>query len=142
MLRWVIISSIRRETEWTFEEHGYLSIYRASVMSGCHAGVNVLLKEFMPKAVYVHCANHRLNLVINDTCKIVVYMTNYFSILSSLHSFFTESGVTNRYFKEAQQQLGLGDCSPQNLRGCDSSLFPCCSGIIYAETLGKYPLGF
>lgn len=80
-------------------------------MSGCHAGVHVLLKEFMPKAVYVHCATHRLSLVINDTCRVVVYMTDYFSILSSVHSFFTESGVTNRYFKQAQKELGLGDYS-------------------------------
>jgi len=80
-------------------------------MSGCHAGVHVLLRRFMPKGVYVHCAAHRLNLVIRDICNVVVYMADYFSILSNLHSFFTASGVTNQYFKHAQESLGLGNCS-------------------------------
>lgn len=83
----------------------------ASVMSGCHAGVHVLLKKFMPKGIYVHCSAHRLNLVISDTCRVVVYMADYFSIVSNLHSFFTESGVSNQCFKHAQQLLGLGECS-------------------------------
>ncbi|CAF2855335.1 unnamed protein product [Rotaria sp. Silwood2] len=48
-------------------------------MSGCAAGVHVLLKKYMPKGIYIHCAAHRLNLVINDTCKVV-----YFSEGSSL----------------------------------------------------------
>ncbi|CAF2098646.1 unnamed protein product, partial [Rotaria magnacalcarata] len=34
-------------------------------------------------------------------------MSDYFSILSNIHSFFTESGVTNMYFKIAQQELDL-----------------------------------
>ena len=64
-------------------------------MSGCHAGVHVLLRKYMPKSIYIHCSAHRLNLVINDTCKVVCYMSDYFSILSNIHSFFIESSVTN-----------------------------------------------
>ncbi|CAF1263221.1 unnamed protein product [Adineta ricciae] len=79
----------------------------ASVTSGCHAGVHVHLRKFMPKAVYVHCSAHRLNLVISDTCKAVYYMLDYFSIVVNIYSFFTESGVTNAYFKKAQKELGL-----------------------------------
>ncbi len=78
-------------------------------MSGCHARLHALLKEYMPKGIYLHCSVHRLNLVINDTCKVVSYMSDYFSIVSKIHSFFTESGVTNAFFKQAQQQLGLGN---------------------------------
>jgi len=78
-------------------------------MSGCNAGVHALLrKDHMPKGIYIHCSAHRLNLVINDTCKAVVYISDYFSIVASIHSFFTESGVTNSYFKQAQKELGLG----------------------------------
>ena len=31
-------------------------------MSGCAAGVHVLLKKYILKAVYIHCAAHRRNL--------------------------------------------------------------------------------
>lgn len=84
-------------------------IHSASVMSGCHAGVHVHLKKVMPKAIYIHCSAHRLNLVISDTCKVVYYMSDYFSIVANVYSFFTESGVTNSYFKQAQKQLGLSE---------------------------------
>lgn len=62
----------------------------------------------MPKGIYIHCSAHRLNLVINDTSKVICYLSDYFSILSNIHSFFTQSGVTNMYFKVAQQELDLG----------------------------------
>jgi len=78
-------------------------------MSGYHAGVHVFLRKFMPKGIYLHCSAHRLNLLICDTCQVVCYMLDYFSIVSNIHSFFTESGVTNTYFKQAQKELGLGD---------------------------------
>lgn len=86
-----------------------LHIYSASVMSGCHAGLHVLLKEHMPHGIYIHCSAHRLNLVINGTCQVVYYILDYFSILSNIYSFFTESGVTNTYFKKAQQELNLSN---------------------------------
>jgi hypothetical protein len=87
----------------------FYHVDRASVMSGCHAGVHVHLRKLMPKAVYVHCSAHRLNLVIGDTCKVVCYMSDYFSIVLTIYSFFTESCVTSTYFKQAQKQLGLGN---------------------------------
>ena len=80
-------------------------------MSGCHAGVHVLLRKYMPKILYIHCFAHRLNLVIIDTCKVVCYTSDYFSILSNIHSFFIESGLTNMYCKIAQQELDLGNYS-------------------------------
>ncbi|CAF2082966.1 unnamed protein product [Rotaria magnacalcarata] len=86
-----------------------------SVMSGCAAGVHVLLEKYMPKGIYINCAAHRLNLVINDTCKVVCYMSDYFSIASQLYSFFTESAVTNIYFNKAQIDLGLVQSSTLKL---------------------------
>ncbi|CAF3965624.1 unnamed protein product [Rotaria magnacalcarata] len=87
----------------------------ASVMSGCAAGVHVLLKKYMPKGIYINCAVHRLNLAINDTSKAVCYMSDYFSIASQLYSFFTESAVTNIYFNKAQIDLGLVQSSTLKL---------------------------
>ena len=116
-------------------------------MSGNHAGLHVLLREHMPRGVYIHCSAHRLNLVISDTCKVVKYLADYFAIVSHIHSFFTESGVTNVYFKQAQKQLGLGNhySNPLLLKvdlcnmECEFAFF---STIVHLEAMGKYSMGF
>ena len=78
-------------------------------MSGQHNGVHVILQQnFMPKAIYIHCMAHRLNLVICHVCLIVPYIDEFFSIISKIHEYFTTSGVTNRYFCDAQKLLKLG----------------------------------
>ena len=40
----------------------------ASVMSGCNSGVQALIREKYPQAIYVHCYAHRLNLVLPSKC--------------------------------------------------------------------------
>ncbi|KAH7975511.1 hypothetical protein HPB52_002339 [Rhipicephalus sanguineus] len=40
-------------------------------MSGTSRGVQALFRQEVPQAVYVHCMNHRLNLVIVDVCKAI-----------------------------------------------------------------------
>ena len=42
----------------------------ASTMSGEKGGVQRLLKDKQPKALYTHCAGHSLNLVITGSCQI------------------------------------------------------------------------
>ena len=37
-----------------------------STMAGKENGVQARIKQDYPKAVFVHCASHRLNLVVND----------------------------------------------------------------------------
>ncbi|KAH9384745.1 hypothetical protein HPB48_026758 [Haemaphysalis longicornis] len=37
-----------------------------STMTGREAGVNRLIQNELPKALFFHCASHKLNLVIND----------------------------------------------------------------------------
>ncbi|CAF4495809.1 unnamed protein product [Rotaria sp. Silwood2] len=78
------------------------------VMSGKCAGLQTIMREeYMPKGVYIHCCTHRLNLVIVDVCKVVNYIGEFYSIMSSVYSFFTSSGVANEYFLDAQQKLRL-----------------------------------
>lgn len=78
-------------------------------MSGKHAGLQAILREnYMPRGIYIHCSTHRLNLVIVDTCKGVPYVDEFFSIMSKLHDYFSSSGVTNEYFRDAQQLLNIG----------------------------------
>lgn len=82
--------------------------HSASVMSGRHAGVQAILREeFMPKAVYIHCYVHRLNLVISDVCTSVSYVSEFYSIVRKIYTYFTASAVTNKCFQQAQSQLKL-----------------------------------
>ncbi|CAF2773271.1 unnamed protein product [Rotaria sp. Silwood2] len=77
-------------------------------MSGKSAGLQTIMREeYMPKGVYIHCCTHKLNLVIVDVCKVVNYIGEFYSIMSSIYSFFICSGVANKYFLGAQQKLKL-----------------------------------
>jgi hypothetical protein len=77
-------------------------------MSGKHAGVQAILrKKYMPSAIYVHCYAHRLNLVICDVSKAVPYLSEFYSILSKLHSYFSSS-VTREFLSNAQGELNTG----------------------------------
>lgn len=42
----------------------------ASNMSRARAGVKSIVQEAAPKAIYYHCAAHRLNLAVVSACKI------------------------------------------------------------------------
>ena len=78
-------------------------------MSGNNAGVQTLLREqYIPKAIYVHCYAHKLNLVICDVTTAVPYLSEFYSIISKICTYFHTSSVTNETFKLVQQQLNLG----------------------------------
>lgn len=78
-------------------------------MGGKHAGVQAILREqFMPKAIYIHCHVHRLNLVIADVCESVSDVCEFYAIVGKVHKYFTASSVTNEYFRDVQNQLKLG----------------------------------
>ncbi|CAF1268253.1 unnamed protein product [Rotaria sordida] len=80
----------------------------ASVMSGKNAGLQTILREqFMPKAIYIHCHVHRLNLVIVDVCLSLSYACEFYTIIKNIHKYFKASGVTNERFRDAQNQLKL-----------------------------------
>lgn len=53
----------------------------AAVMSGRHSGVQARLREKYPNAVYVHCANHCLQLSISDVCSAIPEADEFFSLL-------------------------------------------------------------
>ncbi|GFV36483.1 hypothetical protein TNCV_2260021 [Trichonephila clavipes] len=43
-------------------------------MSGAYGGLQKLIKDKQPRANYVHCSTHNLNLVLNDACNNVPHM--------------------------------------------------------------------
>ena len=65
----------------------------AAVMSGKCSGVQRRIKEIVPKAIYVHCLAHRLNLVLVQAVKSVVPVADFFATLQLCYNFLSGSNV-------------------------------------------------
>lgn len=63
----------------------------ASTMSGAYGGVQKFINDRQPLAVYIHCAAHNLNLVINDAVSAVREVQAFFTTLQELYAFFGHS---------------------------------------------------
>ena len=74
----------------------------ASVMSGRHDGVFEKLKVYYPWIIYVHCAAHRLNLVVTCYLSTSNQAKTVLSVYKALHHIFNVSN--NLEILEAQQK--------------------------------------
>jgi len=63
----------------------------AANMSGVYSGLQARIKHTQPLALYVHCAAHNLNLVINDSVKNITEIQNFYEKLECLYSYFANS---------------------------------------------------
>ena len=79
----------------------------ASVMSGESAGVQAILRVKYTNAIYVHCASHRLNLVLNTVCENVTEVKDFFELLNELPTFMSGS-KRHKIFLDIQKKLGHG----------------------------------
>ncbi|XP_066969183.1 zinc finger MYM-type protein 1-like [Macrobrachium rosenbergii] len=87
----------------------------ASVMSGTNSGVQKLFREeAAPEATYIHCYNHRLNLVIVDVLKSVKIADQFFGLLKSIYVFMS-SAVLHELFLQKRNKL-FPDKQPQKLK--------------------------
>jgi hypothetical protein len=57
-------------------------------MSGAYGGVQALIRQVQPNALYVHCAAHNLNLKINDSTKLSIEVESCFTTLEDIYTFF------------------------------------------------------
>ena len=72
----------------------------ASGMCGSKAGCQALLQKKAPRALYVHCSSHRLNLAIVSAIKIS-YFKNTESYLGEISRFFQYSAKRQRLLDKA-----------------------------------------
>ena len=61
-----------------------------STMAGKVSGVQKRIREIYPKAYFVHCASHQLNLVINDQNN-VMEIRNAVGVIKAIIVYFRES---------------------------------------------------
>ncbi|XP_076037155.1 zinc finger MYM-type protein 1-like [Oratosquilla oratoria] len=62
-----------------------------SNMQGKHNGVQQIVLDMNPRAFFVPCSAHSLNLVVNDAVKCCLQATNLFGIVQHLYHFFSIS---------------------------------------------------
>ena len=60
-------------------------------MKGKHSGVQARTLNINPKAVYVPCANHTLNLVVVDSANSSTKALTFFGVLTRLYVLFSSS---------------------------------------------------
>ncbi|KAF0751737.1 zinc finger MYM-type protein 1-like [Aphis craccivora] len=77
-----------------------------NVMSGHTGGVQAKLKEIHPKAIYVHCMAHKLNLVVIDMYKHLKDARNLFNGLEALYVHFNQP-TKNKKMTDIQEKLGV-----------------------------------
>lgn len=63
----------------------------ASVMSGVHGGVQKLIKDKFQYAYYIHCYAHQINLIMSQATSINTNVRIFFSDLSDITNFFSNS---------------------------------------------------
>uniref|UniRef100_A0A1X7V0P6 TTF-type domain-containing protein n=1 Tax=Amphimedon queenslandica TaxID=400682 RepID=A0A1X7V0P6_AMPQE len=77
----------------------------ASVMSGAYSGVKARIQQDNPRAIYIHCHAHQLNLALVDSCRSLSHASDFFSLIESLYVFISSS-VPHSLFLTKQKELG------------------------------------
>lgn len=83
----------------------------ASAMSGKRAGLKTLLQNDNPKAVYVHCYAHTLNLAMNDVFKIEGRLESTLSVCNEICKLVKNSPKRDallKMFKEEDMDTSPG----------------------------------
>ena len=75
----------------------------ASNMSGSRGGVQAIIARQNPKAIYVHCNSHVLNLCIVKTCQIAT-VKDMNGIMTDLAEFFWNSPKRQRLFERVLEK--------------------------------------
>ncbi|KAK3272642.1 hypothetical protein CYMTET_19074 [Cymbomonas tetramitiformis] len=80
----------------------------ASVMTGCEAGVGVRLRNTVePHMLAFHCLAHKLALCTKSAADGIEFFGNFDTILHSIASYFSRSGVRKKIFLDIQKALGF-----------------------------------
>lgn len=89
----------------------------ANNMKGTYGGVQKLIRDIEPNAVYVHCAAHNLNLVVNDAVKEVTEMQTFFETVQQIYNFFGHSikrwNILSSFLTNKESETGVSS-KPSN----------------------------
>lgn len=86
----------------------------ASNMSGIHTGVQKRILGLQPKALYVHCRNHVLNLALQDAASSVRCVRDVLSLTNDLAAFFRDSAKRTGVLESAISSAICGSTGAGN----------------------------
>ena len=96
---------------------------RAAVMSGVQNGVASKISAIEPRAVYIHCASHRLNLALQDSAQRVTIIRDALHLTREMINFIRCSPKRSRIFDDIKQLIPPFDT---DLSLSEMSLRPLC----------------
>ncbi|KAJ8043835.1 Zinc finger MYM-type protein 1 [Holothuria leucospilota] len=76
----------------------------ASNMSGKERGLSTRIKEVAPKATYVHCYGHVLNLALQDTMSTLEPLRNALGVIQSLYNLLEASSKRHAFLEKVKGQ--------------------------------------
>lgn len=106
----------------------------ASSMQGQYSGVRAYIQKKNPRAIYVWCFSHILNLVVVDTCDTSKTMRNFFGDLQSLIAFLRTRKRTAIFLKH--QKICYPDervCRMKNFSSTRWTSHGCALTVIYKK---------
>ncbi|XP_068219366.1 zinc finger MYM-type protein 1-like [Palaemon carinicauda] len=77
----------------------------AANMSGIYNGLQSRLQRQNPKALYLHCHAHSLNLVLVESAKSSIQFVTFFSLVEKLYAFIANSSKRHAAFMETQKAM-------------------------------------
>jgi hypothetical protein len=72
-------------------------------MAGSVSGLQTKMREVEPKALFVHCNGHNLNLVVQDAVSTISQYRDAINMLGTLINFVRDSPKRLRFFEHLQQ---------------------------------------
>ena len=94
----------------------------AHVMSGRLGGVQKLIADQSPRAIYVHCSNHSLDLVLKTSCD-ECSVKSFFGTIKSIIRFINKSPKRKTMFKAAVEATVTDQNRPHHhtlIKMCDT----------------------
>ncbi|XP_064462321.1 zinc finger MYM-type protein 1-like [Ornithodoros turicata] len=76
----------------------------AANVSGKSGGLQALVQDIEPRAMYVHCLAHTLNLVLQDLCKQIDVCRDFVSLFADLVNFVKTSPKRLSWFEQFQKE--------------------------------------
>lgn len=80
----------------------------ASNMKGQYSGVAARIRQLAPKAIYIHCHSHLLNLSLQNSCSSIPVVRNCLGQINALYNFLEASSKRHCLFTARQQEITGG----------------------------------
>ncbi|KAJ8352460.1 hypothetical protein SKAU_G00239360 [Synaphobranchus kaupii] len=96
----------------------------AANMSGRFKGLQSRILKRNPKALYVHCQAHCLNLVLVESAKLNMCFVSFFNLVEKLYAFVANSSKRHSAFIEMQKRL-YPDQRPLELKKLSDTRWAC-----------------